>query len=1120
MNIQEVSQRGEKFPSSRDENSKHPEQTQPPGWMTFFFTRQIFGILLCVMLFMGGIMGYFSMVKEGDPDIQIARAMITTVWPGTDAETIENQVTDKIEKEIKSLQGLDDFTSATFNSFSIIDVSFKAESPVAESIQKLRGKLDDAEPELPSEATGREQAEFEQLSQQDAPILSLALTGEGLDTNILSQAAEDLRDELESVQNVREVNLAGRREEVIHVQMIPSRLTSLGIASTQVAWAIEASNIDTSLDLVRDDEIGAQVRLYGRFRTLEDLNNLPVARPNDNRIVRLGEVADVYQGLERETNRAAVSWQGEPFSQTVTLNIVKVPGSDTTQVVNGALTAMEAAREDPQIWPYGMDYRVLNSDADKIRTELNDLGSNVFQASLCVFVILLVALTWREALIAGLAIPLTFAGAIFVLWTMGYTLNSMVMIGMILALGLLVDVFILMLEGMHDGLYLQGLTFSEAAIKTVKTYAAPSFAGQLTTILAMVPLMAIAGTMGKFVRLIPISAITCLVLSYVIALLVVVPLSKFLLDSGSSIGFKQGSAKKVSKTFVDRLTETMSARFTQWSLRVTVPNRRVARMWTLGTVALFVCAMVFFAQMSSSLFPDSEGRKLSINVELPPSATLGRSQEVGDRIGEFLRTYSDSNTEQNGETSNQRVFDNRIFDNIVKLVGQRSNTVASSEIKPVNADYFVGLSAIMVERSHRQKDSFEYVQDLRQTIEEEIIRDYPGAVLAIQFERTGGGEDPIQVELYGDDLQTLREISAQVQQALRAIPGTMDVRDDLGNLREDYKLVPKREALDFYGMSQEDLGGQGRYLMIDNEVGDFPIGSGEEDLEIRLSTQWPSRQGEVGGPSRLDEFATMRFITPEGEALPADALTEPVEGAVPLSITHRNTERSVTVLAKVIPGQGYFDANILAELTPKLAAMQFDPADADNPNRWGRGYSYRFGGDADTSSETFGSAGLMLIIAIFLVFAVLVLQFGSYTQPVIIILTIPFALIGTVFGYVLLNIPFSFPSAIGIISLTGIVVNNAIVMVDTMNERRKAGLDVRHAAALGASDRLRPIITTSLTTIIGLMPLAFSEAKWFPLCMAIICGLISATLIALLVVPGLYLQLTPNRQAPEPEKAT
>ena len=1057
----------------------------PPGWMDFFFIRQTFAILLCFLLAMGGLMGYFSMVKEGDPDIRIARAMVTTSWGGTDAETIENQITDKLEEEIKSLQGLDDFTSATFNSVSIINVSFKAEAPVSESIQALRGKVDDAIPDLPADSTGREPPDFEQLSEQDAPILTLSLTGTGLDTAILSQAAEDLQTQLESVSNVREVNLAGQRETVIHVQMLPSRLTTLGISSTQVSNAIRGSNIDSSWDLIRDDAIGAQLRLYGRFRSLEDLRNVPVARLNDNRIVRLAEVADVYQGLERETNRAFLSWQGDDYVPTISLDVVKVAGSDTIQVVDNVLAAMEAARQDPEVWPHGMDYRLLSNDADLIRDDLNGLGLNVLQSSLCVFGILFVALTWREALIAGIAIPLTFAGAIFALWMLGYTLNTMVMVGMILSLGLLVDVFILMLEGMHEGIFVLGLPFSQAAIKTVNTYAGPAFAGQLTTILAMTPLMAISGTMGKFIRLVPISAIACLIMSYAIALLVVIPMSKFLL------GNRPG--KTHSKTFVDRLTEDISEKFAQWSLRTTVPNRRVARLWTLGPIVLFICAVVLFTQLTVSLFPDNDSRKLSINVELPPAATLARSQEVADRIGEVVRRY-----DANGSP---------VFESVVKLVGKRSNLVGSNEIKPGNADYFVGLSATFVERHLRDRDSFEYISDLRQIVDETIVRDYPGAVLAMQY-----AIDPIEIELYGQDLSTLREISGQVQQALREIPGTMDVRDDLGSLREDYKLVPKREALDFYGISQDDLGDQGRYLMTDNRVGDFAGGSCEEDLDSRLCTQWPSQNGAIGGPSQLDEFATTRFITPEGEALPSDALLEVVPGNVPLAITHRDTERSVTVLAKVLPGQNYFDSEILAQLVPKLEAMQYDPtlSEAENAARWPRGYTYRFGGDSDTTSETFASAGQMLVVAIFLVFSVLVLQFGSYTQPIIIIMTIPFALIGSLLGFFFLGLSFSFPAVIGIIALTGIVVNDAIVMVETMNERRRQGLDVRHAAALGASDRLRPILTTSVTTIVGLIPLALTNATWFPLCMTIILGLVSATFIALLVIPGLYLQLTPG----------
>ncbi|MEO1593426.1 MAG: efflux RND transporter permease subunit, partial [Cyanobacteria bacterium J06632_22] len=745
-----------------------------PSWISFFFTQQIFAILLCFMLLMGGLMGYFSMVKEGDPEIKIARALITTTWGGTDAETIENQVTDKIEEEIKSLQGLDDFTSATFNSVSIINVAFKAEAPVAESIQALRGKVDDAESELPAESTGREKPSFEQVSQQDTPVLTLALTGEGLGIELLSQASEDLQERLESVQNVREVNLGGQRDEVIHVQMIPSRLTTLGISATQVRNAIQEGNIDRSWDLVRDDQIGAQVRLYGRFRALEDLKNLPVARLDDSRVVSLSEVADVYQGLEREEQRAFVSWEGSSFGPTINLEVVKVAGSDTIQVIDDVLAEMEQLRQDPNIWPFGMDYRVLTNDAVSIRGDLSNLGSNVLQASLLVFAVLFVALTWREALIAGLAIPLTFAGVLFILWMLGYTLNTMVTVGMILALGLLVDVFILMLEGMHDGIFVQGLTFPQAAIKTVQTYASPAFTGQLTTILAMAPLMAISGTLGKFIRLIPISAITCLVMSYILALLAVIPLSKYLLGNQAGHG--------ESKTYVDRLTEVASEKFSQWSLRVTIPNRHVARLWTAGAIALFVCASILFSQLPSSLFSVDDDNKLSINVELPPAATLETSQAVADQIGERLRNYRDSD-------------DSLVFESVVKLVGQRSGLVSSSEIKPGTADYFVGLSAVFVDRSDRNRNSFDYARELKATLEQEVVRSYPGAVLTMGYPIAGGGADPIQIEIFGDDLQTLREISSQVQQLLREIPGTMDVRDDLGSLREDYKLVPKREAL-------------------------------------------------------------------------------------------------------------------------------------------------------------------------------------------------------------------------------------------------------------------------------------------------------------------------------------
>ena len=225
------------------------------------------------------------------------------------------------------------------------------------------------------------------------------------------------------------------------------------------------------------------------------------------------------------------------------------------------------------------------------------------------------------------------------------------------------------------------------------------------------------------------------------------------------------------------------------------------------------------------------------------------------------------------------------------------------------------------------------------------------------------------VELKGKDMDKLRQISGEVQLALRQIKGTEDVRDGLGDMRSDIKLQPRREAMDFYGITQDDLAMQGRYIMTDNDIGDYPIGGGEDDLEIRLSTAFPSRQGAVGGPTRRDELATIRLFSPEKGAVSANSVLDIEESVAPLSITHTDTERTVTVYSKT---DGRTSGEILGDLEAKLEQMK---------QKWGAGYDYKFAGDAETQGETFGSAIQMSYVALFLVFSVLVLQFGSFTQP-------------------------------------------------------------------------------------------------------------------------------------------
>ncbi|MEL7142041.1 MAG: efflux RND transporter permease subunit [Cyanobacteria bacterium J06573_11] len=1060
-------------PTNTGEN-KPSDRQQPSKLLRFFFLQPIFGILLALLLTVGGILGYLSMVKQSNPDIDIATATITTTWGGADPDTIEQQVTNELETEIQSVEGLSSIQSASYSGFSLINVEFRSDAPVGQSIQKLRDAVSQAEPELPQEA---DQPIVQQVSVSDAPIVTIALFGD-IDASVLSRAAEDLQDRLEDVAGVTEVNLAGAREEVVQVQMDPATLAALQISPATVANRIRSANIDAPLNEIESDTIGTQVRFYGKFRQLEDLRQLPVARI-DNRVVRLAEIAQVRRELAQENTRAQISWQGAPYEPVVSVSVKKVPGQDSIAVIDNVKASLEAAETSSE-WPFGLEYRITANEADVIWEQLGNLFVNALQAMGVVFVVLFVALSWREALIAGLSIPLTFLGTLAVLWLMGQTLNNMVLIGMVLALGILVDVFILMMEGMHEGIFVSGLSFDQAALRTVKTYAGPAFAGQLTTILAMTPLMSISGTLGKFIRLLPITAITCLVLSFAIALVIDIPLSRYLLA-----GVSAGDGQKVKKSRIDRLSEKASEKFTRWSLNHTVRSKAVARAWSLGAIALFICSIFAFTQVPVILFPEQDSRNLSINIELPPTATLATSQQVADDIGPILREKD-------------------YFESVIKYAGQRSNLVSSGELQPSEGSYLVGFSAVFVPEEDREMISYEYIDGLREEVSE-IVQQYPGASLVINSQSATGSGDPIQVELSGDDLTQLRQISGEIQQALRDIPGTSDVRDNLGDLQPDLQLIPRREALDFYGLTAESVTSQAQYYTRAVDVGDFDIGGNEEDLEIRLSTAWPSRNGEVGGPTQRDELNLVRFFgtNPDNEVIPVGAVVEPVQRESALSVTHRGGERTVTVLSK---NTSRTSGEILADLEAELQEMQ---------KSWPAGYSYSFGGESEDQAETFGSAGQALGLAIFLVFAVLVLQLGSFRQPFIILLTIPLALIGTFLGSFLAWIPFSFTTFIGVIALVGIVVNDAIVMVDTMNEYQSEGMTVRRAAANGVADRLRPIITTSVTTILGLIPLAFSDPTWMPLCSAIIFGLIAATLIALIVVPCLYLQFTPKTENPE-----
>ena len=347
-------------------------------------------------------------------------------------------------------------------------------------------------------------------------------------------------------------------------------------------------------------------------------------------------------------------------------------------------------------------------------------------------------------------------------------------------------------------------------------------------------------------------------------------------------------------------------------------------------------------------------------------------------------------------------------------------------------------------------------------------------------------------------MDELQRLSRQVQALLSGTAGVVDVRDNIGMLKPQLALQPDREAANFFGIDHGDLASQLRIAFSSDEVGTFVTDDADDNIDIRLGTEWPSRPGEAGGPRNTEELSRVRVFTQDGRSYAMQQLLNPTQSEAAIAISHVNGERAITVMGK---NEGRTVGEIMAEVQPRLDELQ---------QEWPGEYRSVIGGEAADTSETFGSALIALVIAIVLVVGVLVILFNSFSQAFIIFATMPLAIIGTALGFWAFNITFSFFAMIGLVSLIGIAINNGIIMVDTMNRFLKGGMSIAEAAAAGSARRLRPLLTTAITTIIGLVPLAISSAFYRPLTLVIIFGLISVSVLALFVVPALYLLLTPK----------
>lgn len=1028
----------------------------------FLFVDTTFAGVLGALLLLAGIFAYTSMIKEASPDLAIPVATVTTLWPGAAPELVEKEVTTPLEKAIKSLNNLKTFSSGSRSGQSTILVEFQPDAPTEESIRSLRTKVSEAAALLPADAGT---PTVEQMSTTDTPIMTYMLHG-NVGDGLIGEVAKDLKERLERIGTVRKVEVAGARDEVGRVLVDPMRLNSVGLTMTEVRNAIQAGSIDRPLGELRGGPISAAISLAGRFSDLASISGLPVHQFEGGRTIRVGDIADVRRDLSTENDRTFVSFNGKPLTKGVSISLFKAPGSDTLATVQQVRATM--ARYP---MPAGLTASVLTDQSIDVSQKLNSVMINATQAVVAVVLVLLVMLSWREALIAGAAVPVTFLGAVAIVFALGMTMNELVVIGMVLALGLLVDVFILVMEGMHQGIYAERRSFPSAVGITVKRFALSAFAGQLTTILALAPLMFLPGINGKFIRLIPTTAIVCLVLSYVVAFVWALPTSRHLL--GRKI-------KGTGVSRVDALSDGISKRLYGWVLRRVVPSRWIAALWIVGIAGLVVLAFIGGSRLGFEMYPKMDGRDMGVTVELPPGTSLDKSTEIGQRIGDILRKKD-------------------YLQSLVLYVGRKSpfaSTALTEKVTNTPGPNVIGYSAVFTPLEARNgRIAYDYVPELRHDLQK-ALANVPGARVFISAQ-TGGpaGGDDLQIEIRGDNLGSLRSVANQIRTLVASVPGTADVRTDLGPSRMSVIVSPLREALEFFSVRLAPMAEEISLALTETTVAKLKRGATQDDIPVQLSIAWPSRHGDVGPPRYWSELSLLRATSNDGTRIDLPSLFTAENGSLPQVIVHSNGTRTATVLGKA---EEVSAGKVLGTVWPEIMKVQAQHKDL------------RIGlaGQAVEAQQTNSNMLKLFALTFVLMFALLVLLFNSYRLPFIILFSVPCALIGTLGGFFAIGMPLSFPGMVGIVSLLGIVVNVAIVMIETIREHLDGGRPIKEAAAHGAADRFRPILSTTLTTVAGLILLSTSSPMWQPLCYAIIFGLVAATILSFVVVPALFVLMT------------
>ncbi|PWT97181.1 MAG: multidrug transporter AcrB [Bacteroidetes bacterium] len=997
-----------------------------------------FTLIIFVMLVAIGINSLLNMPRGEDPDIQAPQFAAVIIYPGTSPKDMEELVVDPIEKKLNELDDVKRIISRIDDGLAVVRIEFKYETDPDKKYQDVVREMDGLRTQLPADILS---IDIQKFTPSDVNIIQVGLLSETAPYRDLEEWSKKLKERLEKIKSLKNVEHWAFPQQQVNVSVNLERLAQEKIPLNRVLGAIQSENVNIPGGSIEMGTKKFNVKTSGDYKTVDEISNTIVAG-NAGKLIYVRDLATVELGYEDQNYKARLNGQRGVF-----VTASRKMGTNIFDVEKQMQPVLDQFQKE---LPKNITYNQSFNNAESVRKRLGGFSRD-FAIAIFLVLLTLLPLGFRASLVVMISIPLSLAIGLFMLDMFGITINQLSIVGLVVALGLLVDDSIVVVENIERYLRM-GYNKREAAMAATKQIGLAVLGCTATLIFAFLPLLFLPEAAGDFIRSLP-AAVVCTVLASLFVSLTIIPFlsSRMLSGHESPDGniFMRGLKRLIGGSYRRLL------------------HNAIARPMTTLLIAggIFLGSLALVPVVGFSVFPASEKPMFMINIETPLGTSLNSTDSVARYVEKEIRNIPGlKNYATNVGRGNPRIYYNVIpqneVSNYAQLFIQLNDTPPAAKRK--------------------------LIDKLR-----ERFKDFPNAKIEVKdFEQGPPIEAPIAIRLFSENLDTLRALSFRIEDLLKKNEGTIYVNNELTTLTTDLKVNVNKEKAGILGVPVNDIDRTVRMAVAGLNVGKLRKDNGDE---YNINVALPRK-----GKQTLDALDKVYVSSYAGSSIPLKQLADVQFQSSPTSIKHYDKDRYTTVTAFV--KSGFNTTRVTDEVLKELSKMKFP-----------QGASFVAAGEVESKQESFGGLGTVILLTIFGILGVLILEFKTFKGTLIVLSVVPLGIIGAVLALLISGNTFSFVAVIGIIALIGIEVKNSILLVDYTDQLRRKGIELNDAIQEAGETRFIPIILTTLTAIGGLIPLVVENNPLYsPLALVIIGGLISSTVLTRLVTPVLYKLLAPK----------